>query len=68
MENKESNLRQCKQCLTTKKRTLAGKYPDNKNVKWVDEHGRQWNGKLCPECNAQRAKLTMRKIRGGSNE
>lgn len=67
MNSKEKNVRQCKECLQTKQRILAGKYPDNKNICWVNEYGRQWNGKLCPDCNVERAKNTMRKIRGNND-
>lgn len=63
----EENKRQCKKCLATKNRIVAGKYPDDKNIRWVDEFGKQWNGKLCPDCNVERAKETMKKIRKGDN-
>jgi hypothetical protein len=59
----ESNIRICKVCLKEKERISNGKFPDGKSPCYVDAHGRQWNGRVCPECNVERAKGTMRKIR-----
>lgn len=59
----ESNLTKCKQCEVLKVKTEAGKYPKGKTKKFIDENGLQWNGKLCPQCNQQRAKNTMKASR-----
>lgn len=59
----EENIRFCKVCLLPKKRILNGKYPNGKDNCWVDENSKQWNGKVCPDCNLKRCKQTMKKIR-----
>ena len=59
--------RQCKNCLLFKPRIRAGMYPDERNFRWVDANDRLWNGRLCPDCNAIRAKSTMQKIRSGAD-
>lgn len=40
----------CSTCGETKKRIRAGKYPDNRNTKWVDDQSKQFNGLCCPVC------------------
>jgi len=59
----EENTRYCKVCFTPKKRILQGRYPNGKDSIWVDDFGRQWSGKVCPDCHAKRSKSTMKKIR-----
>ena len=59
----EINKRHCKICLNLKQRILNGKYPNGKDSCWVDENSRQWNGKVCPDCNVKRCKDTMKKVR-----
>lgn len=49
----ENSTIRCKQCGEFKNRLLAGKYPDGKNNKWVDDQGRQFNGNVCPECHSK---------------
>jgi len=68
MSTTEENKRQCKKCLIVKKRIADGKYPDAKNIRWVDDSNKQWNGKLCPDCNVERARDTMQKIRKNGYE
>lgn len=40
----------CSICGETKKRISAGKYPNGKDRRWVDESGRQFCGSKCPTC------------------
>lgn len=61
MENAQ-DIRTCKVCGKDKKRIYAGKY-NYKDKKWVDETGKQWMGRTCPDCNVVRSKHTMRKTR-----
>lgn len=58
-ETKESNLRLCKKCNEVKRRTLAGKFPDGRDKRYVDDSGKLWNGSMCPSCNAERAREVM---------
>jgi hypothetical protein len=62
----EINIRQCKICKGKKQRIYDGKYPNNRDKKWRDETGLLWVGNICGECNQDRAKGVMRKVR--SNE
>ena len=59
----ETNKRLCKVCNILKDRIETGKYPDNKNKKYVDETGKLWNGSVCSSCNVIRASANMKKIR-----
>jgi len=63
LEQKEQNLVRCKKCNDLKFRILCGKFNNGKDKRWIDENGKLWNGKLCPECNKKRSLVTMRKIR-----
>jgi ribosomal protein L32 len=47
----------CKNCGETKKRFRSGIYPNNKDQRWVDEHGKQWSGHVCASCVRERARL-----------
>ena len=52
----------CKVCKEKVHLVCTETYP-NGIKKWKDEEGRIANGKICPECNKNRAKNTMRKTR-----
>jgi ssDNA-binding Zn-finger/Zn-ribbon topoisomerase 1 len=58
----EVNIRTCKVCQLPKKRIYDGKY-NFKDNRWIDETGKQWMGRTCPECNKQRAKGVMANAR-----
>jgi len=58
INKEEYSIIECKTCKNAHKRYNAGKYPgSSKDIRWVDESGRQFNGKQCPQCNADRVKL-----------
>lgn len=38
-------------------------YPGSKNKKYVDENGRLWSGKICPNCQCNRSREGMRNLR-----
>lgn len=59
----ERSTLKCKVCQETKVRIFAGMYPNGKDRKFVDENGKQFNGKCCPSCQIERSKNTMKKIR-----
>lgn len=58
----EANLTECRGCLQKKTRINAGRYP-SKNIKYTDELGKLWSGKLCPACNHPRIVAAMQKNR-----
>lgn len=58
----EVNVRTCKMCQQPKQRIFAGKF-NFKDSRWVDETGKQWMGRTCPDCNVIRARSTMAKGR-----
>ncbi|MEM4711318.1 MAG: hypothetical protein QXL18_05210 [Candidatus Woesearchaeota archaeon] len=67
IENEKDNLnkrelRTCKKCNKDKVRIFAGKY-NLRDKKYVDENGKQWMGRTCPECNVERSKYVMRRFR-----
>lgn len=52
----EEDLAKCKKCQDIKLRKRDGKYPDGRNTKFVDAGGRQWNGRVCPGCQGDKAR------------
>jgi len=64
----EKQLKECKVCHEVKERIHDGKYPDEKNTRWVNQDGKQWSGRTCPECHVQKMNLLMQKKRGKTNE
>lgn len=57
----ETNKRICKRCNKIKDRIQAGKFPNNKDKKWVDDTGKQWSGSMCPACVVELARLRKQK-------
>lgn len=47
----EINKRQCKVCGEFKLRMRNGTFPNQKDSKFTDEKGVQWNGNTCPTCH-----------------
>ena len=61
MENKEYSILCCKHCGITKKRVMDGRYPNSKDVRWINpETKKQWSGKVCAECVVEKARLRKR--------
>lgn len=60
---KESNLSKCTKCQEIKTRIQNGKQPDGINKVWMDEHGKKWNGRRCPECVLKNMKGRMQTLR-----
>lgn len=60
--SEESDFSTCRRCGGRKLRKFVGMF-DHKNKKYTDEHGRLWNGRVCPGCCLHKAKLRMRKKR-----
>lgn len=63
LPKQESNLSKCTGCQGIKTRIQNGKQPDNINKRWVDEHGKNWNGRRCPDCAVKGMKSRMQKLR-----
>ena len=51
----------CKTCGENKVRVKIGKRKTGSI--FTNVLGREWNGKICPECNADRVKVNMQKLR-----
>lgn len=51
---KEFSIIKCKGCGEEKKRILFGRYPNSKDKRWVDDTGREFNGRMCPSCNSRK--------------
>lgn len=49
----EINLRKCKSCGEEKQRILSGKYPNNRDKKWIDTTGKLWSGNTCSDCHCK---------------
>jgi hypothetical protein len=44
----------CKVCEKECKRYFAGRYPNGKDKRWIDGNGREFSGKVCPDCHANK--------------
>lgn len=60
MEEKNQTI--CKTCREIKPRIADGKF-DGKNKRWRDDHGKLWNGRLCPKCTVEQVKSQQQKKR-----
>lgn len=58
----ESNLVHCKHCKKLKERIEDGKF-NKTNKRFKDINGKLWNGKTCPDCHAEKIKMSMKKLR-----
>lgn len=56
----ETNRRHCKVCGELKTRVTSDKYPNGRDKKHVDEHGKLWSGNSCPDCHKKNV-LAMKK-------
>ncbi len=63
----EAAIIECKVCKVMKSRFEAGKFPNGKIKKYVDQFGAAWNGKVCSTCNRERMKKVMQSNRLGKN-
>ena len=54
-------LVQCKSCLKFVKKYNAGYFPNQRDIKWCDDEGRLFNGKVCPQCHTDK-QVQNRKI------
>ena len=57
----------CKVCKVIHLAIMDGKYPDGVNKRWKDKEGRLFNGKTCPNCQADKMKLHQRVKRANTN-
>lgn len=46
----DNDFKECKKCKTFKVRIRQRIYADSHTWKIVDEHGKMWNGRVCPKC------------------
>lgn len=63
----ESKVVECSGCRKTLKKFFAGRYANFKDKRWCDENGRQWNGKVCPQCHADKCAQRKRLRKGLSH-
>lgn len=54
MSDRDYTVIICKLCQKECKRYFAGRYPNGKDKRWIDETGREFSGKVCPKCHAER--------------
>ena len=47
----------CKDCCLPVKRYRHSKRPNCKDVRFIDENGREFNGRRCPKCHADKVKI-----------
>ncbi len=59
----EIQQKHCKVCGQLKSRIACGKFGDGRSKRWLDENGKQWNGLMCPDCQRNRARSNMERLR-----
>jgi endogenous inhibitor of DNA gyrase (YacG/DUF329 family) len=64
----EVQKRKCKVCSKESIRANVGTYTKKSSKRWIGEDGRQWNGRKCPQCQADTAKVNMRRLRAQKRE
>lgn len=65
LDESNSELRTCKKCGQTKRRYLAGTYPNGRDKRWMAEDGALWSGAICSICQRNKMKEHMAKKRAG---
>lgn len=58
----EKNMKVCKVCMILKLRIVAGKF-NERSYKYIDNRGKLWNGRVCPDCHKNVCKNNMRDLR-----
>jgi ssDNA-binding Zn-finger/Zn-ribbon topoisomerase 1 len=53
----------CKRCNELKVRVQNGTFGNPKNKRHVDESGKQWSGRTCPDCHRNRSAVNMKTLR-----
>lgn len=59
-EKKPDVLAICSVCQLQKVRNAAGKFPNGRDTKYVNEKERSWNGKKCPDCQGKKMGARMK--------
>ena len=54
------NMRKCSYCDREMSWTWSGKTLKDGSKVYLDEEGRKWSGRRCPECEKERVKLALR--------
>lgn len=54
-EKKPDTTEICRKCQLPKVRNHVGMFSNGRDKKYVDDKGKLWNGKCCPDC--QRSKM-----------
>lgn len=55
--------KECKICGIEHKRFKGDIYPNGKDFKFVNEEGREWSGRVCPQCHSTRNAKRQKKKR-----
>jgi len=63
MSNNDFSIIVCKECEKECKRYFAGRYPNGKDKRWIDDSGREFSGKVCPSCHANKCAKRIAKKR-----
>jgi hypothetical protein len=56
----ESDKAKCKWCMKMQMKVVTR---EGGKRKVLDEHGHQWNGRICPSCNRFRVRTAMKALR-----
>jgi len=61
-------IKECKLCNQVQPAYYDGLFGDGKTKKFVNADGQQWNGRICPTCQVECARLNMREKRKRNRE
>lgn len=59
----ESDISTCRLCEKLVVRRYVGKFPNGRDKMYADENGKLWSGRRCPKCQADKARVNMRRLR-----
>jgi len=62
-QNNDYSIIVCKVCEKECRRYFAGRYPNGKDKRWIDNNGREFSGKVCPDCHANKCAKRVAKKR-----
>lgn len=59
----ECEYKVCKICNVEHKRFRDGVYPNGKDTRFVNESGKEWSGRVCPQCHINKVSNKLKEKR-----
>lgn len=58
-----SNYATCKQCNKTLLKISDGTFPNGLDTRWINDKGKLWSGRCCPDCHKENTKTHLKNKR-----